>query len=806
MNYVAFISLGCSLISLFMGFMIYALDKKSLQNRMFSFLCVSLFINLFSIFMWRQSTNRDQILFWYKIYCFFPIIIALSFHFVLVFIGKRKWLTRKIVFFLIYVPALITSLFPLFAPDFVYANFIDDALAGSNKLFWEYTAVAPAPTPESLIVIGPILIWMQGTMILTIVMCIRFLLKTANQDLKNQMKFLTLGMIVHFTGGILSNGLVPVIFNSTVPEIDPLSKALMAVLIGYGIWKYQLFKLNLTTAADNILKMMKDAMILFTQQCKIVAVNPSLTNLLEYKEADLIGQPVQMLFKEQHFFDKFFENINRTGIPADYDLNFSTKSDRHIPIIFSTSVIRDNKENIAGAVGIAKDISERKRSEEKISHLAYYDPLTQLPNRSLFFEYIKSALAIAKRHKRLCALLFLDIDDFKRINDSLGHDTGDILLKEVADRLRKCVRKEDTISRDSESAMIDTVARLGGDEFTILLFEINSPENASRLAERIREILLPPFILKDKKINITVSIGIAIYPLDGTDMETLIKNADIAMYSAKVKGKNNFQYVTTFLTTTSILQMTLENELRHAFENNELKLYYQPIFDLKTKKIVCVETLLRWEHPQKGVIPPMDFIPVAEQTGLIIPIGDWILKSALTQYSRWQTKGLPEIDITVNISPKQLTQGNLIGTTVRLLNDFKLQPQHLIMEITENCIIQNLEETNNTIKALHSLGVKTALDDFGSGYVSFLNLKQLLIDILKIDQSLIRNIPDNVCDTTIVSSLINIGHSMHLQVIAEGIEEEKQLSFLKEQSCDLGQGFYLGRPVSEADFAKLWET
>ena len=448
---------------------------------------------------------------------------------------------------------------------------------------------------------------------------------------------------------------------------------------------------------------------------------------------------------------------------------------------------------------------ERKKAEEKIRFLAYYDQLTCLPNRTLFFDRLKVAFSIAERYSRICAVMFLDIDNFKRINDSLGHSMGDLLIREVGSRLQKCIRKEDTITRDRFDSLLDTVARLGGDEFTILLSEINEPDNATRVVERIRRMLLSPVLLGGKPVNITVSIGIALYPADGRDMETLIKNADIAMYNAKSIGKNNFRYFNNSMNSTALQKLTLETELRNALENNELAVYYQPMIELPTRKLKGIETLVYWEHPRKGVIQPAEFIGIAEETGLIVDIGHFVFRIVGKQYEYWHRNGLMEedMDITINISPRQLYQKDFLDTVKNWINEYDLFPGHLIFDISENCIIRNTEEVHKIITAIRALGIRIAMDDFGSGYSSFIVLKQIDFDILKIDRTFISNIPESVGDSTIVASFISIGHSMDLKVLASGIERKEQLDFLEANHCDMGQGYYFSTPVPDDELGKI---
>ncbi len=446
---------------------------------------------------------------------------------------------------------------------------------------------------------------------------------------------------------------------------------------------------------------------------------------------------------------------------------------------------------------------ERKKTEEKIRFLAYYDQLTHLPNRTLFYDRLKTAFASAKRHGRLCAVMFLDIDNFKRINDTLGHTLGDRLIQEVAGRLLKCIRKEDTVAHDDFNAMLDTVARLGGDEFTILLNEINEAGNASVVAERIRHILYTPLLLDQHEINVTVSIGIAVYPTDGADIETVVKNADIAMYKSKSIGKNNFQYFNPSMNSTALRRLSVENDLRKAIKNDELELYYQPIMDLGNGLPDGAEALLRWRHPEKGLISPLEFIPIAEEIGIIYDLGTRVFDILRRDFDRWNEAGIGKPNIAVNISPRQLNQRNILAQIVKLIGDLDLAPGQLTVEITESGIINNVDEAKRIVEAVRESGAKVSLDDFGSGYSSFVILRQIRFDILKIDGSLISRIPSDEGDATIVKSLLTIGSSMGLEVIAEGIETKPQLEFLKAQGCRLGQGFYFNEPLPREEFTQF---
>jgi diguanylate cyclase (GGDEF)-like protein len=439
---------------------------------------------------------------------------------------------------------------------------------------------------------------------------------------------------------------------------------------------------------------------------------------------------------------------------------------------------------------------QHKRAEDRILRMAYFDNLTSLPNRALFHDRLKQALAHAERYEVNSALMFIDLDNFKRINDTLAHRVGDLLLQGVAERLSRYIRTSDTVARQKEIALTNTVARLGGDEFTVFLTEVKSMENVAKVAQRILNILSQPFQLDGHEVFTTGSIGIAMYPHDGTETDTLLKNADIAMYHAKEQGRNNFQFYKKSMNETAFDRLSMENSLRKAIERDEFLLYYQPRLDIRSGEVVALEALLRWQHPEKGIIEPADFIPIAEESGLIIPIGEWVLQSACAQNKIWQESDLHmRIAVSLNISGRQFTQASLIHIIEKVLADFSLDPRYLELEITESVIMQNAEVTMRMLQKLKRMGVKLSMDDFGTGYSSFNYLKQFPLDIIKIDRSFIQDVTKNREDATIVKAIIAMAQSLQLKVIAEGVETEEQLEFLRAQGCNEMQGYLLSRPV-----------
>ena len=453
---------------------------------------------------------------------------------------------------------------------------------------------------------------------------------------------------------------------------------------------------------------------------------------------------------------------------------------------------------------IISDISDYKQASERVKYLANHDPLTDLPNRYLFNDRLRQAIAHAEREKQFLAVLFLDIDNFKHINDTIGHRAGDQLLQGIASRLLFGIRKADSISRIStEEDTERMVARLGGDEFTMLLTDTKNVQAPAMAAQRILTMLSEPFVIGAQEVFITTSVGIAVYPLDGKDIDTLLINADVAMYQAKNNGRNNYQYYSESMNALRIERFTVENKLRKALDQNEFMLFYQPQIDISTGKIIGVEALIRWLQPDLVLIKPGQFIPLAEETGLIIPIGEWVLRTACAENKAWQKRGLQPIRMTVNVSSIQFRQDNFIETVSGILRDTGLETRYLQLELTEGAIMQ---DSKNTIKKLHSLqsmGIQVAIDDFGTGYSSLSYLKRFPLSTLKIDYSFVKDIVTSPTDRAIVSAIVSLAHNFNLKVIAEGVEKRKQLNFLHECGCEGAQGFLICPPVNTTVLAEF---
>ena len=442
-------------------------------------------------------------------------------------------------------------------------------------------------------------------------------------------------------------------------------------------------------------------------------------------------------------------------------------------------------------VSIARDITERLAAEERIQYLGTHDGLTSLPNRVMFSQLLNLAIAHARRHNRSFAVMFIDLDRFKIINDTLGHEAGDKLLQETATRFTGCLRAS------------DVVARLGGDEFVVLVQEVSDAAQVAAVARKVLSAAIKPVVLLGQECRVTASIGICMYPADAEDEQSLMKNADSAMYLAKEQGKNNFQFYSEDIRIQSLERLTLETSLRLAMERNEFFLHYQAKLDLKTKEITGVEALLRWQHPDLGLVTPVQFIPIAEETGLIVSMGRWVLKTACAQNVAWQRDGLPPLCMAVNLSARQFGDENLLQDIVTVLEESGMRPELLELELTESMVMRDPGQARKLLTAIKQLGVRIAIDDFGVGYSSLAQIRRFPIDTLKVDRSFIRDLAENAEDRAITEAIITMGKTLSLTVVAEGVETQEQQSFLSDHACDAMQGFYFSKPIPHDEFASF---
>ena len=525
-----------------------------------------------------------------------------------------------------------------------------------------------------------------------------------------------------------------------------------------------------------------DAILVLQPDGSILAANSEACRMLEYSEGELCKLGRERIFdaadtRVQALMDELARNGSARG-----EFRLLRKDGSQVPVELSSATFKDRTGQLCASM-IIRDITERRRAEEHIEYLAYHDELTGIPNRAHFQREFDHAVAASQHHGLSCALMLVDLDRFKYINDTIGHQAGDQLLKQMAARLRACLRDSDII------------ARLGGDEFIILMQDAANMEAVTAVADKILEVASRPLVIEDQEFLVTASIGISTYPGDGTDLQTLLKSSDLAMYRAKEGGKNGYRYFAPEMNVHSRQRMEIESALRGALDRQEFTLHFQPKIRLSTRTIAGMEALIRWNHPERGLLGPGSFIAIAEETGLIVPIGDWVMEEACRQAQAMREAGHRDLRVAVNLSARQLFDDELARRVADILDHTGFPAQNLELEITESMVMQDAEQAINLLTALHGTGVRIAIDDFGTGYSSLAYLKRFPIDCVKIDRSFIRDLPDNSDDIAITRSIIAMAHNMKLEIVAEGVETVEQLEFLQACGCEEIQGFLFSRPL-----------
>jgi diguanylate cyclase (GGDEF)-like protein/PAS domain S-box-containing protein len=543
--------------------------------------------------------------------------------------------------------------------------------------------------------------------------------------------------------------------------------------------------LNLQAAA---LKAAANAIVITDFHGTIIWVNHAFTAMTGYSEEEVLGKNPRLLKsgeQSDNYYAEMWSTISSGKVWKGEIVNRRKDGTTYTEEMTITPVTQ-GVGNAADThfIAIKQDITQRKAAEKQAQFLAYYDALTGLPNRTLLQDRLTKALASARRQKCRVALLFFDLDGFKTINDSLGHSVGDLVLKQVAERLMKWAREQ------------DTVARVGGDEFLIVLTSVKDIPDVAVAAERLMNTMNAAYVVQGHSLGISCSIGISIFPEHGANSETLIKDADAAMYCAKENGCNNFRFFTKDMNAQAVERLKLENGLRLALEKKELFLVYQPQIEIATGRIIGLEALLRWQHPELGLVPPDKFIRIAENSGLIVPIGEWVLRTACSQARKWQDEGLLAVPVAVNVSAVQFRQADFCERIGRVLWETGLAPQYLELELTESLLLSNADTRFSVLQDLRAMGLKLAIDDFGTGYSSLSYLKHFPVSKLKIDRSFIRDVAVNPDDAAITTAIISMAKSLNLKVIAEGVEDEAQMSFLRAHQCDEIQGYYFSKPLA----------
>ncbi len=525
----------------------------------------------------------------------------------------------------------------------------------------------------------------------------------------------------------------------------------------------------------------------------IVYVNPAFERITGFPATEAVGRNWSFLHGDDTD-QPALENV-RAAIRGQREGHGVLRNYRKDGSLFWNELfvapVRDSDGSVSHFVGVLNDITDNRRYQEELEHQANHDSLTDLPNRNLLRDRINQAIVFADRYAQAVVIAFLDLDNFKLVNDSLGHDAGDQLLKLAAGRLASCLRAS------------DTVARIGGDEFVLVLHFTAGDGMVGQHIQRLLSAIAQPFIVNGREVFVTCSVGVSVYPQDGRDGDTLLRNADAAMYRAKEQGKNGFQFYTRELNERVSERLDLESDLRRALERGELAVYYQPQVELATGRIVGAEALVRWRHPSRGAVEPGRFVMIAEETGLIVPIGDWILRTACEQVKAWQGAGLAPLVVAVNLSARQFRQTQLADIVESVLSDTGVEPRFLELELTETVVMHDPQEAEIALRRLKSMGLRVAIDDFGSGYSSLNYLKRFPIDKLKIDGSFVQDLPESGDSAAIVLAVISLGHSLGLRVIAEGVERRSQAGFLRAHGCDEIQGYYYSAPMPAQEFTEL---
>lgn len=778
MSIWALISLLNSAVSLILGIAVYSLNRKDSLNRIFAVMCWVMFIWFFMEFAHRQAGSADDAFVWIKVQTLFAYLpLALMLHFSLLFTGRRSWTSLTWFLPLIYLSALAISLLDLTTGTFS---------AGVRKMPWGFD-VAPPSEGWLFLITG---VWVAATAVACLALSGSYYL--SNRDNKKAGWFAAALVVPVFIGipELLIRGT-----RSDVPELGTASFLWLSGLIAYAIWKYDLFTVNPSRAADSIISTMNDSLIILDRNGLILTANNSAVKLLGYQRSELESQAAGFLFSGPVPAGGWDHQVEKEDACPEIDRQETTLRRRdgsEIPIIFSSSAIRNRHREIQGTILMVHDITERKQAEQAITNIALHDFTTGLPNRFLFRDRLDQAIATADRNGSMIAVLFLDLDNFKFINDSLGHNAGDLLLSALAHRLSSLVREN------------DTVARLGGDEFAVVQVDLHNHNGAATLAEKILSSLnKSPLTAGDEKVQTSASIGIAVYPHEAKDSQELLSHADMAMYHAKHAGRSTFRFYDHSIGSRVVERMQMERDLRGAEDRGEIFMVYQPQVDLNSGEIVALEALMRWEHPVRGSVSPAQFIPVAEASGYITTLGHWALEEVCRQCSSWNNSGVAVPDVAVNVSVRQLRRPDFADSVIALLGSDHEDLSKLELELTESALMDDTNSAAAVLERLRGYGVRMSIDDFGTGYSSLSRLKQFPVSKLKIDLSFVRDIAVDPDDAAVVAAIVALADALHITTVAEGVETEEQLAYLRSLGCNLGQGFLFSVPLPGDEVARL---
>ena len=806
----------CSIIYACIGTTIYRNDYKNRLNKLFFVCCINLSIWAFVFALINHVTDVETAILLRTYSAFFwGSFYSMMLHFFIVLCNKDKYLKNTMYYILIYLPSLITIYINVYVKPITAAEIVP------INLGWAFIN-----TDGGFIYNQFHSIYCITYIILSVGLLWNWSKNTKIKREKYQARIIIFSLVLVTLVGSITDIILPSLGIALLPSIAIILMLIPVSGIWYSIKRYKLMSLNPQNVLLGVLKTMADGVLVVNRNNIIVDTNEGASNLLGYREIELLNSDIGIIF----------EDIKQILLDDDYssfELKLIRKDGTPIPVLFSLSTLKDEWGDKLGSVCIFQDISKIKtyqkklkgaydhlekrvhertielrnanaelerevvkriKMEREIRKLALNDHLTGLPNRTFFNERLKKAILEAQENSFSLSVLFLDLDLFKMVNDTFGHTWGDELLKIVSSRLQLILRD------------FDIVARVGGDEFIILLSGPVDENYTKEVAEKVLEAIKQAFKFNNNEIYITASIGIAMYPTDGKDADSLIKNADIAMYKSKELGKNKYQFCDYFMKNSVYEEMKLTNYLYQALDRDELLLCYQPQVNTITGEIIGVEALIRWYHPQIGFISPKHFIPIAEKTGLIVAVGEWVLRTACRQKKEWLDKGILDVPIAVNLSVNQFVNNSIVSQIENILNETGINPSHLDIEVTERIFMKDSEYVIRTLEQLKCLGVTISIDDFGTEYSSLNYLKTLPLDKIKIAMEFVRGIGNNEKDEAIIKAMIILGKSLGLEVIAEGVETKEQLEFLEDNLCDGIQGYYFYRPMLGDDLEKIMSS
>ena len=764
-------------------------NPRATLNRVFFAICLSFAFWSFGYTFLPGAATTHEAFFWFKVSAVgWTLAPSLLLHFCILLVRKDSWLSRPWALPLVYGPAVYFLLRAWFGEmgvvDFVATPF------GWSDLYGPMS-----PGYAAYLVFFPVYI------LIGLLLVVRFAGQSELISERRQAQIIVLTGLPVLVAVAASGILLPRMGIRNPPEIAHLIVLVWTLVIWNSVTKYKLMVMSPSAVAPNILATMADAVVLLGRDHTVVTCNEAAKRLFGKSAKRLEGMKVSELLGDNHVesAEELESFLLRDG--TTLEISFSRNGDEERVLRVSTSRVSDYYDQTMGEVLVFRDVSAEKKAEADLRYMATHDALTDLPNRSLLQDRLERALNRAEREGNRFAVLMFDLDDFKQVNDEIDHEVGDLVLRHTARRLTHCVRG------------LDTVCRLGGDEFLVIVEDLHEFEDADIVAQRILHAFQTPIVAKGQSLTVAGSLGISTYPADGTDVQTLVKKADLALNSAKQKGRASFQFFSPDMEATNRERVRIERGLQRALQDDELFLVYQPLFDFGSGEIAGIEALIRWKSSDMGLLSPLRFIPVAERSGLIVPIGEWVIRTACRQNREWQQAGLQPVPVSVNVSARQLRDEKFVSQVETILRETGLAAEFLEIELTESATMEDLDHSLEILTALSDLGVRLVIDDFGTGYSSLARLRQLPIDGIKVDRSFIEHIAEDSKERSLVMAIVAMASNLGLQVVAEGVETFDQLRALGSLDgqpvpvfrCDRVQGFLFSRPVGEGEVPGLFE-